>query len=152
MISSRFRIGVLCCIGVASGSVFSVAGCGQSTGPSRTGISATTAAAEGLAALEKKEWKAADESFSKAIDAKILPPDQYEEALLGRARARTELGEYAAAADDLTQLEFQAAAMDQVWLLKCALALRQNHQEAAREAYEKALKINPKLPKPEGLN
>lgn len=131
--------------------IFSTAGCGPSAGPTRAGLSANAARTEGLAALEKKDWQQADELLTQAIDAKVLGPDEYETVMLGRVRARMELGEYARARDDLTPLEFQAAAMDQVWMLKCELALRQNQLVIAQEAFANARKINPKLPKPDGL-
>lgn len=136
---------------VAAGMMISAAGCGMSAGPSRSEISANTAATDGLAALASKDWQKAEELLTKAINSQSLGPDQYEEVMLGRVRARLELGEHTKAADDLTPLEFQAAAMDQVWLLKCELALRENQMEIAKEAYANGLKVNPKLPKPEGL-
>lgn len=153
MSSNRKRTVVLrlIWIGFAAGTLFSAAGCAQSNGPSQGGITANTAATEGLAALEKKDWKAANEHFTTAINAKVLAADRYEEVMLGRVRARIELGDYAAATEDLTPLEFQAAAMDQVWQLKCELALKQNDLVVAQHAYDEARKINPKLPKPDGL-
>ncbi len=126
-------------------------GCSRSWEPSAAAVTANTAATDGLAALEKKDWKTAEELLTTAINAGVLSGDQYEAILLGRARARIELGEYASAADDLLPLEFEAAALDQVLMLKCELALRQKNLIVAQHAYEQAKKINPKLPKPDGL-
>lgn len=128
-----------------------VAGCGATTASPQAGRSASVAKDEGMAALEKKDWKAAEESLTKALSLNVLSGDQYEEAVLGRVRARLELGEYAAAKEDLTPLEFQASSMDQVMLLKCRLALSQNDVASAQAAFAEAKKFNSKLPKPEGL-
>jgi predicted Zn-dependent protease len=129
-----------------------VTGCGRNTGvPTAAGISATTAMNDGFAALEGKDWQTAESLLTQALDAKILSGDQYEETLIGRARARIELGNLDEAAEDLEPLEAQAAAMDQVWMLKCDLAIRQNDMPTAQKAFVEAKKLNSTLLKPADL-
>jgi predicted Zn-dependent protease len=128
------------------------ASCGRNTGvPTAAGISATLAKTDGFVALEKEDWQTAETLLTQALDAKILSGDQYEETLIGRAKARIELGNFDEAEEDLEPLEAQAAAMDQVWMLKCNLAIRQNDAPAAQKAYAEAKKLNPSLPKPADL-
>jgi tetratricopeptide (TPR) repeat protein len=127
------------------------AGCGLSNAPSGRAINAVTAAADGLAALKEKDWAKADAELTVALDAKVLSGDQYEEALLGRARARLETDNLVGADHDINTLEEGAAAQDQVLALKAELLLKQGDAEEAKKTFQEAKKLNAKLPVPAGL-
>ncbi len=128
-----------------------VGGCSPRVEHGGAVMSSNAEATEGLAALEKKDWKAANEHLTKALKGSGLRTDLYEEVLLGHARSCIETEDYTTATNDLLLLEFNAANLEPVWLLKCDLAMRQNDMITAASAFAQAKKINPKLAKPKGL-
>ncbi len=106
---------------------------------------------KGVEAAEKADWATAETELSAAISAGSLQPDMAEKALLNLARARIELGKLDDAAKDISQLEQGAAEMDQVWLVKCVLALKKGDAAGAKTAFAEAKKLNPAVKAPPGL-
>ena len=125
-------------------------GCGGGA-PSSTVASSEGSVATGLEAADKGEWAAAETELSAAVAAGALQPDMAEKALLTLASARIALGKFDDAAKDIAQLEQGAAEMDQVWLVKCALALKKGDAAGAKTAFSEAKKFNPDVKAPPGL-
>ena len=128
-----------------------IAGCGLSSGPSAQALDASVAASNGFAAIEQEDWVAAESELTTAIDANVLSGDQYEEAMLGRARARLQNDKLDAAEEDLRLLEEGAAAMDRVLSLKAELQLKRGDATLAKKTFQLARKINRNVAAPVGL-
>lgn len=126
-----------------------VGGCGGSA--SSNVSSGEGSVTKGLEAIEKADWAAAETELSAAIADGALQPDMSEKAMLSLAKARIELGKLDDAAKDIAQLEQGAAEMDQVWLVKCALAIKQGDSAKAKSAFAEAKKHNPDVTAPAGL-
>jgi len=97
----------------------------------------------GLAWLAEDEPSEAVADFSRAL--KIDPSDA--EALTGRARARTVLGDHANAAEDwaaVITLDADAAVKETHMLGRAASLLAAGSKDAALEAYDKVIEANPK--------
>ncbi len=127
------------------------AGCGSASGPSAQAVDASVSAANGFTAIEQEDWEVAEAELTAAIDANILSGDQYEEALLGRVRARIQNQNLDAAEEDLNLLEEGAAAMDQVLTLKAELLLKRGDAVTAKKTFQLARKINRNVAAPIGL-
>jgi hypothetical protein len=118
-----------------------LAGCGGTTSPDQ--IQTVEGALDrGLEAIEAADWSTADAELTLAIEEGGLNPDLIEAAYLGRARARIELDDLSAADEDLNTIAENAAAMDQVWLLRGQLAERRGDQAGMTAAYGTAKKLN----------
>lgn len=128
-----------------------VVGCRSSSGPSAEAVDASVSAANGFSAIEQEDWEVAESELTAAIDANVLGGDQYEEAMLGRVRARLRNQNLDAAEEDLNRLEEGAAAMDQVLSLKAELQLMRGDQVAAKKTLQMARKINRNVAAPVGL-
>ena len=125
-------------------------GCGGGASSSSVATSEGSVA-KGLEAADKGDWAAAETELSAAIAAGALQPDMAEKALLNLAKARIELGKFDDAAKDIAQLEQGAAEMDQVWLVKCSLALKKGDVTGAKSAFAEAKRLNPDVKTPPGL-
>ena len=128
-----------------------VAGCGSSSGPSAQAVDASISASNGFAAIDEEVWEVAEAELTAAIDANVLSGDQYEEAMLGRVRARLRSDNLDAAEEDLALLEEGAAAMDQVLSLQAELQLKRGDAAAAKKTVQLARKINRNVVAPVGL-
>ena len=125
-------------------------GCGGGASSS-TVASSEGSVTKGLEAADKEDWAAAETELSAAIANGALQPDMSEKAMLNLAKARIALGKLDDAAKDIAQLEQGAAEMDQVWLVKCALAIKQGDSAKAKSAFAEAKKLNPDVKAPPGL-
>ena len=128
-----------------------VCGCGDGGASSATVSSGEGSVAKGLEAADKGDWAAAETELIAAIADGALQPDMSEKAILTLARARIELGKLDDAAKDIALIEQGAAEMDQVWLVKCALAIKKGDAAGAKAAFAEAKKFNPGVNAPPGL-
>ena len=126
-------------------------GCGGGGASTSNVASSEGSVTKGLEAAEKADWAAAETELSAAIAGGALQPDMAEKAMLNLAKARIELGKLDEAAKDIAQLEQGAAEMDQVWLVKCALAIKQGDSAGAKTAFAEAKKLNSGVKAPPGL-
>ena len=105
----------------------------------------------GEAALRGGDFKSAEKEFASALARGSLLPDLVEKAKLGQIRARVGLGDFSGAEAGLKSLETEAAELDQVWVVRGELCLKQGDMPAARVAYQRARELNPAIALPDAL-
>lgn len=130
--------------------VLPIAGCGGSGAPASLVAGSENALAAGAESLQNGDFAAAEKELTAAIERGGLQPDLLEQALLDRARARIGLQDFDGAKSDLDELEKGAAAMDQLWLVRGELLQKQGDEAGAKNAFQQARKINPKVAIPSG--
>jgi tetratricopeptide (TPR) repeat protein len=91
--------------------------------------------------MEQKDYQAALDSLDVALAGGGLSPDQYSEALLGRAECHGRLGNYANAHEDLDRAE-RGAAMDQVHRVRSFVYQKEDRTTESQAELRKARQIN----------
>jgi Tfp pilus assembly protein PilF len=125
-----------------------LAGCGSRQMPASQLRSSQSSYAAAVEALEAKDYAAALDHFTTAIDEAGLNADQFAEAQLRSAECHIELGNLEEAAAVLEALSDHAPEMDQYHLVCCKLYSKQGDTAKARAAYEAAREINPTVEPP----
>jgi tetratricopeptide (TPR) repeat protein len=120
-------------------------GCGSSAERAGSRESAAESYNTATTAFENKDFAAAAEQFTAAIDARGLNPDQYADAFLKRAVANATLANYDAAHADLDMLERGAPNLDEVYAARAFVLLKQGKRTEAQAAFNKAKQINPQV-------
>jgi predicted negative regulator of RcsB-dependent stress response len=126
-------------------------GCGKTQAPATSIAASEGSVTAGEAALKSGDFKLADKEFSSALNRGSLLPDLVEKAKLGQVRARIGLGDYSGAEAGLKSLETEAAELDQVWVVRGELCLKQGDMPAASVAYQRARELNPDIVLPDAL-
>lgn len=127
------------------------AGCGSNAASEAQIAGSEGAYGRGTAAFEQKDYVTAEENLALAVQSGGLQPDLTEMAQRTRARCLIELDRIDEAELVLAELEQGAAELDQVWLIRAELALKQGDRDAAKSAMEEARKLNSKVKPPAGL-
>jgi tetratricopeptide (TPR) repeat protein len=105
----------------------------------------------GVTAFEAGHFSDAEFQFTAAIDAGLLHPDLYCDAIISRAVARAEIGRADEALADLDVIGKDAPDLDRVHAARARVYLRMGNREQAVSEFQLAAKINPRAEKPEGL-
>lgn len=100
---------------------------------------------QGEVALKSGDFAKADKVFTIALSRGTLLPDLVEKAKVGRARARIGQGNFTGAKADLDSLAQGAAAMDQVWVVRGEMLLKEGDKAGAKNAYVEAKNLNPSI-------
>lgn len=127
------------CLLLMAGSI----GCGRSSAKlANQREMAGEAFGSAVAAFQNKDFAAAAEQFTAAIEARGLNPDQYGEAFLKRAVANAALGNFDAANADLDKLVRGAPNMDEVYAARAFVLLKQGKRGEAQAMFRKARQLN----------
>jgi tetratricopeptide (TPR) repeat protein len=102
-------------------------------------------------AFESGHFSDAESRFTAAIDAGQLQPDQYCEAIVNRALARAEIGQFDKALQDLDAITPHAPDLDRVHAARARVYLKQGERDRAAAEFQFAVKLNPGIPPLEGL-
>lgn len=124
------------------------AGCGGSTVAPNSAADAQLAYDRGSEAFKTGSYTEALPQLTTALETPGLPPDLIVDALLKRAQCRAEGGDFEAALADVSQAEQGATELDKVHLARGVVLKKQGREQAAREEFQKAHKINPQLRAP----
>lgn len=127
------------------------AGCGINAASETQIAGSEGALGRGTAAFDQKDYVTAEKELALAIQSGGLQADLAEMAIRTRARSLIELERFDEAELLLAELEQGAAELDQIWVIRCELALKQGNREAAKSALDEAKKLNPKIKPPAGL-
>lgn len=144
-VSSNLRLRFLAGVGLIS---CCLVGCGSGAGPSNRDLKVADSLEKGFQAVEGGDWETAERELTIALDSQSLSGDRFEEALIGRARARVRSGNSDGAGTDIAMLERGAAAMDVVLALKAEMLVKKGDVQAAKAAAAEARKINSKIELP----
>lgn len=137
------------CLIVALSAIAVISGCG---GAAATSISSSESSVDaGLEAFQEKDYAAAETHLAAAMSNGHLQPDLSENALRSLAVARIRLDKLTEAENDLTLLSASAADMDLYWVACAELELKKGDQEAARNAANQAIELNPNVELPPEL-
>jgi tetratricopeptide (TPR) repeat protein len=132
-------------------SVLFCCGCGK-TGMSSSDIATAQQSFDaGQAALESSDFESAEKALTQAIVTGGLDPDQIGQAMVGRARARLQLGRLDDAEADLREAEQGATNLGELYAVWGDLMIGRNDLAQSREMYAKARQHDPKVVMPEQL-
>ncbi len=118
------------------------AGCGDSGGDVGTRQSASIAYGAGVDAFAKKDYPAACELLTQALDQGGLNSDLYADAMVKRAVCYGAAGKFDEALADLTKLEAGAPNLDQVFAARAFVLKKQGKVAEANAAMAKARQYN----------
>jgi Tfp pilus assembly protein PilF len=125
--------------------VIACCGCSSSQAPASSVAEAEVSVEQGEVALKSGDFAKADKVFTIALSRGTLLPDLVEKAKVGRARARIGQGNFTGAKADLDSLAQGAAAMDQVWVVRGEMLLKEGDKAGAKNAYVEAKNLNPSI-------
>lgn len=121
-------------------------GCGKSQGLQSTAIASGQQNYEtGESAMAQSDFDLAEKSFTQALSLGGLTPDQVDEALHNRARARLQLGMLDEAEADLREAEMGAMDLARVYALWGDVMLERDDLAQARDKYAKARQLDSKI-------
>ena len=103
--------------------------------------------------MPRTRWGASRHSprSTAAIDAGHLQPDLYCDAVIHRALARAEIGQFDAALADLDAPAPNAPDLDRVHAARARVYLKQGERDWAAAEFQLAVQINPGTPALDGL-
>lgn len=138
----KYHVAILCCAVLA--------GCGDAEIVVQR-QSSQAAFDAGVKAFESGHFSDAETQFTATIDAGQLQPDQYCEAVVYRALARAEIGQFGPAMDDLDAITPHAPDLDRVHAARARVYLKQGERDRAAAEFQLAIQLNPGTPPLEGL-
>lgn len=102
---------------------------------------------EGVKAMESRDYQAAVQHFSVAIETGGLNADTYTEARICRAICLASTKQFSKAHADLDEIEPYAGNVEDVYAARALVLRLEGKKAAADQAVAKARKINPQVRK-----
>ena len=117
-------------------------GCGSQAQQVENRQTAAQSHQEGVASFSGKDYPAAQQQLTAAIEAGDLPVDLYVDAHVKRAVANAVLGDYDQAHADLDKMEQGALDLDVVFAARSFVLEKEGKQAASKAAWSEARRIN----------